>query len=584
LTSSALAIETTPSPGLRTRDVRHLLPWGLVLVAVGWSIARAGFTGNDLINWGGFPLAWEFARSALRPDLQTLTLKVALEATWVTLAYALAGTTLCVAFGLVVGTLSSEIFWSLVTPRGGMTGAARRTGPWLLLRAVLAFPRGVHEVIWGLFLINIFGLDPIVAVLAIGIHFGVVTAKVFAEILDETASEPVRAMRASGASIGTSLLYGLFPLAFPDLLSYSLYRLECAIRAAAVLGLIGAGGLGYQLLLSFQSLRYDQVWTFLYALILLSGATDVWSTFLHRRMRLSTRTELHATTRRDDDSHERQSLKSAFLLEIDRRVSLTLALTVVALPWSFWYLAPRFQLFLERAVWARAADILAASLPPRLDSTLVRELWSLSFETLAMSILATAFAGLFGMILAFPAAANFMLPGDLNHSNRPASRWLRRIGFAGVRGGLVVLRALSEPVLALIVLFFLFPGILPGALGLGLYNLGVLGRLMAESVENLDQRPLLGLRAQGASPIGVFLYGVLPAAMPRFLSFVLYRWEVCIRATVLVGVVGAGGIGRLLAQQIARFDYPAVATSLLFVIGLCFVVDVLSRMLRHLVR
>src|ERR1700732_1495884 len=117
--------------------------------------------------------------------------------------------------------------------------------------------------------------------------------------MDDTAQGPMRAMRAAGASVWGSLLYGLFPVAFPDLLSYSFYRLECAVRAAAVLGLIGAGGLGYQVLLSLQSLRYDQVWTFLYALILLSGLTDAWSTFLHRRMHLTARTELHRFTRTD---------------------------------------------------------------------------------------------------------------------------------------------------------------------------------------------------------------------------------------------------------------------------------------------
>jgi phosphonate transport system permease protein len=147
-----------------------------------------------------------------------------------------------------------------------------------------------------------------------------------------------------------------------------------------------------------------------------------------------------------------------------------------------------------------------------------------------------------------------------------------------------VLRALSEAIWALVALFFLFPGILPGALGLGLYNLGILGRLMAEVTENLDPRPLRALQGQGASPAQVFLYGVLPATLPRCLAYVLYRWEVCIRATVMVGFVGAGGIGRLLADQMSSFDYRSVATSLVAMLALTFGVDILSSRIRRSLR
>ncbi len=581
-TGAAVPLGATQAPWVRPGAPARVLPWAAVALAFVWALVQADVFGRDLVNWGGFRVAWEFVLAAFHPDLRGETLRVALDATWKTIAYAVAGTVLCVGLGAVLGTLSSEVFWSLFSPGDAARGRAGRTLPWMSLRLVLAFPRGIHEVIWGLFLINVFGLDPIVAVLAIGVHFGVVTAKVFAEILDETAHQPMRAMRASGASAWASLLYGLFPVAFPDLLSYSLYRLECAIRAAAVLGLIGAGGLGYQVLLSLQSLRYDQVWTFLYALILLSGLTDAWSTLLHRRMHLSMRTEVHPSLRTErpalplDEPHGRG--------QTDGMVRLTLAITLVAIPWSVWYLGPQLGLLADPTTWERLGTVLRESLPPRVDAALLAELWDLSFKTLAMSILATGFAASLGMLFAFPAASTFLPLGRLSQLARSKNAWLRGSLFGASRTGLVVLRALSEPIWALIVLFFLFPGVLPGALGLGLYNLGVLGRLMAEATQHLDQRPVQALRAQGAGAVKVFLYGVLPTALPRFISFALYRWEVCIRATVIVGVVGAGGIGRLLGQQIARFDYPAVSTSLLFLVGLCFLVDLLSRALRNAVR
>jgi len=82
---------------------------------------------------------------------------------------------------------------------------------------------------------------------------------------------------------------------------------------------------------------------------------------------------------------------------------------------------------------------------------------------------------------------------------------------------------------------------------------------------------LRALHAQGASSAQVFLYGVLPSTLPRCLAYVLYRWEVCIRATVMVGFVGAGGIGRLLADQLGSFDYRGVTASLLAMLVLYWI-------------
>ena len=85
-------------------------------------------------------------------------------------------------------------------------------------------------------------------------------------------------------------------------------------------------------------------------------------------------------------------------------------------------------------------------------------------------------------------------------------------------------------------------------MALGLYTMGVLGRLMAEATENLDDRPLTALKAQGAKAPQVFAYGVLPPTIPRFIAYFLYRWEETIRATVVIGLVGAGGLGWLLCR------------------------------------
>jgi phosphonate transport system permease protein len=203
-----------------------------------------------------------------------------------------------------------------------------------------------------------------------------------------------------------------------------------------------------------------------------------------------------------------------------------------------------------------------------------------------MSIIAMVFAGIGGLLLSFPAARNFFRSGGVLEANqaRTFGTIVSTLVFTVTRGILLVARAISEPIWAFILLFVLFPGSLPGALALGLYNLGILGRLMAEVTENVDQRPLRALAAQGASGPHVFVYGVLPATLPRNLLYLLYRWEVCIRATVVVGLVGAGGLGRLLTEQLGSFDYRGVVTTLIFFVGLTFLVDMISAAARRAIR
>ncbi|MEP0749221.1 ABC transporter permease subunit [Trichocoleus sp. AS-A2] len=582
-----------PSP-LNWRTV-----WGLLCVAsLIWSLHVAGVFQGNLINSGGWNLVWRFLVAAFSPDLSPEFLQLTLDSTLKTLAYAVCGTFFSVLIGLVGGVFSSEIWWQSVSNSKLNTQTRSRASlqlkiqpPWVMIRGVLAIPRAIHELIWGLFFLNIFGLDPLVAVLAIAIPFGAITAKVFSEILDETPRQPLIALLNSGVPPLNAFAYSLIPQAFLNLFSYAFYRFECSIRSAAVLGIIGAGGLGYQILLSLQSLRYEQMWTFLIALILLNGATDFWSALLRRRLGAPSRLDLNVLNL--------QGRKQRFYQK-DPVVQVSFLGGIVLVIFSFWYVQADFS-----KLWApRTAQLLAGVFqdvfPP--DGSQVSQLFTLSAQTLAMSILAMAGAGLGGILLSFPAANNFLLPGGILDTGRrsskpPSSRGTAALIPPFLRGDLratavliftrfllLFARAVPEPIWALIFLFVLFPGILPGAIALGLHNLGILGRLMAEVTENLDERPLRSLKALGASGSQVFLYGVLPRTLPRFIAYILYRWEVCTRATVIVGLVGAGGLGRLLAEQLSSFDYKGLLTTLIVFLALTFIVDMISASVRRTLR
>ena len=534
-----------------------------------WSLAQAGLFGGEVVNAGGWPLVLRFLRAGLHPELSPAFLQLVFRAALVTLAYAVCGATLSTLFGFVGGVLASEVWWRAVMPsrgRGGGWGGYRM--PWLAVRGGLALPRAIHEIIWGLFFVNILGLTPLTAILAIAIPFGAITAKVFSEILDETPRRPLDALLNSGVSPLQALAYGLLPQAFPNLLSYTFYRLECSIRAAAVLGIIGAGGLGYEIFLSLQSLRYEQMWTLFFALFLLSGLTDFWSGLLRRRMGVASRLALNLPV------GNRRKLAPP---RRDAVVSVSSAAAAGLVVFSFWYLRPDFTQLLAPRTTRLLAGVIRDSFPPDFGAGGVGDLFALSAQTLAMSILAMSGAGLPGILLSFPAARNMLSPGG--------EGWTRRAGGMSVllvvRALLLVARAIPAPIWALILMFLLFPGLLPGAIALGVYTLGILGRLMAEAVENLDERPLRALKAQGAPGPHAFLYGVLPRALPGFVAYILYRWEVCILATVIVGLVGAGGLGRLLTEQLSSFDYPGVVATLIFFLGLTLLVDLVSASARR---
>jgi phosphonate transport system permease protein len=548
--------------------------WGVVsLGAIACSCLAAGLFQQNLVNADGLPLLLRFFSASLHPDLSSEMLQLTREASLVTLAYGVCGTSLSLVLGLVGGLLSSEVWWVSV---GG------KSKVWLTIRTLIAFPRAIHELIWGLFFISLWGLDPLTAILAIAIPFGAIVAKVFSEILDDTPRQALSALLNSGVPPHHAFCYSLFPQAFLNLLSYAFYRFECSIRSAAVLGIIGAGGLGYQILLSLQSLRYEQLWTFFYALFILNGLVDFSSAWLRRRLGCTSRMNL--TLRRTGDNLPINLLSQLPVKLPSRKFAITLSFGIILLiAYCFWYIHPNFSHLWATSSSQRLEEIYRASQPP--DWSLLPQLARLSLETVAMSVLAIAIAASGGLILAFPAAHNLFLSGGLLNPNQGVgASALPLVGLLLSRSVLLLSRAIPAPIWALVVVFVLFPGILPGAVALGLHNLGILGRLMTEVVENLDQRPLEALKSQGAPASLVFFYGVLPLSLSRFLAYALYRWEVCLRETVIVGLVGAGGLGRLLMEQLSSFDYRGIVLTLGCFLLLTFAVDWVSAAARRSLR
>ena len=201
----------------------------------------------------------------------------------------------------------------------------------------------------------------------------------------------------------------------------------------------------------------------------------------------------------------------------------------------------------------------------------------LSFRTLLVSILAIGLAGFVGLLTFASGSRNLAMEG-----NSPIRRPFSSLIFYLLRALYTVTRSVPELIWAMLIVFTMQAGIVAGALALAIHNFGILGRLCSEVVENMDQRAIRSLRSSGASSAQVVLYGVFPDVLPQLLTYILYRWEVVIRTTVVVGFIAAEGLGRQLRLSMSWFHYDEVIVLLTCYVALVIMVDIVSGFLRKM--
>ena len=169
-----------------------------------------------------------------------------------------------------------------------------------------------------------------------------------------------------------------------------------------------------------------------------------------------------------------------------------------------------------------------------------------------------------------------------DRGNSPIRRPFSSLIFYLLRALYTVTRSVPELIWAMLIVFTMQAGIVAGALALAIHNFGILGRLCSEVVENMDQRAIRSLRSSGASSAQVVLYGVFPDVLPQLLTYILYRWEVVIRTTVVVGFIAAEGLGRQLRLSMSWFHYDEVIVLLTCYVALVIMVDIVSGFLRKM--
>ena len=330
------------------------------------------------------------------------------------------------------------------------------------------------------------------------------------------------------------------------------------------------------------------MWTIIAALVVLSAAAEGWSRAVRRRLGVERRTD-HASAAGSQSLAGRgpeipPAVRPGPAARPGRDPVLAGSLVLVGAlaAGSAWWLAVDLSTLWAPRTLSLAAQALADAWPPDFAGAGGAALLGQAATTLGMAVLGAGLAFVLALGLVVPAAGALRL--RLSAPGGRARRALRRLARGLLSAPLLVLRAIPPPVWAFVLLLVLFPGVLPGAVALAIYNLGVLGRLFAEAVEEVDERPLRALEAVGATRAQVIVCGLVPAALTRFLGHGLERWEMAIRDTVVVGLVGAGGLGLALDGQLATFAFGAVAGTLLVLLALTLAVDLAGAALRRALR
>jgi phosphonate transport system permease protein len=217
-------------------------------------------------------------------------------------------------------------------------------------------------------------------------------------------------------------------------------------------------------------------------------------------------------------------------------------------------------------VWdapAQIGDLLGRMSPPKVAD--LGTIMSALLETVHIATLATVLA----LVLAIPTA----YLAAQNTTPNLATLWLGRVI-------VVATRSVNTIIWALLFVAIFGPGVVAGILAIAFRSVGFVGKLMAEAIEEIDRRPVEAIEATGAGKAKVVLFGIVPQVLPAFYAVTILRWDINIRESTVLGLVGAGGIGLILQGAIDLFDWQTAATILIAILAVVIVGEVVSALLR----
>ncbi|RAR59778.1 phosphonate transport system permease protein [Onishia taeanensis] len=464
----------------------------------------------------------------------------AVDDLWVALLRTLAFAFVGVGLGATAGFLLALVFHSR------------------LVRGICAFVRAIHELFWALIFLQFFGLHPLTGVLAIALPYAGVFAKVFAEILEETDPLPERVLPAGSGRLST-LAFTRLSEAWPHLVSYTSYRLECGLRSSAVLGFVGMPTLGFYLESAFAQGHYDTVGALLLLFYALIASLRLWV---------------------------RPLLVPVYLVVAP--FCLGSGLPIV------WSNVSRF--FTEDIVPSPLRHGEGVSgLVGWLGDIMANEALPGIWQTLVLTQIALVLTGLLALALYPLVSRHFFQKRDFQRafcqrlpfrqhlavakghstgSGRPGNRLAHLLG----HGLLVIMRSTPEYLLAFILLQLWGPSMLPAVVALAIHNGGIIAHLVGRRSNEVR------LRQDAPHGLERYAYELTPRLYGPFLALLFYRWEIIMRETAILGILGITTLGFYVDSAIQEIRFDRAMVLILITALLNIGVDVLARHLRARLR
>ncbi|NLA55484.1 MAG: phosphonate ABC transporter, permease protein PhnE [Corynebacterium humireducens] len=438
-------------------------------------------------------------------------------------------------------------------------------------RVLIVLARAVPDLVLAIVFLRMFGLGAAAGILAMGVHSVGMIAKLYADAIEELDDGPRQSMESAGATRRQQIVSAIPQVLMPQLIATALHRFDINLRTSVLLGYVGVGGIGLAISDSLRVLDYQRGMALALIVLVLCIIIELISGALRAAIMQASGSRVTGGTWVDrlfqgGDADAREvRLTPPWTTERIRRTGAmvllglltVLAVARVDVSWT--------QLFTGLT---DAPATLGLFLPPSTGGALESLLTQLLL-TVQIALAAT----FLGAVLAVPV-------GVLAARNVVANRWVH--GFFRVL--IVVVRGIPELILAIVFVVISGLGAVAGTLALAVGAVGLLSKLIADSLEETDTEVQTALRAAGATEAQIFFSATVRQAAPAMVAHTLYLLDTNIRSATLLGVVGAGGIGFLLlnASRINQFD--VVTMILLLMIGVVLIVEVLSMWLRRVVR
>ncbi|QEO14454.1 ABC transporter permease subunit [Agromyces intestinalis] len=490
--------------------------------------------------------------------------------TALTLGIVISGTVLAAVISVPVAYLAA----GNTSPGPGWRAAAR---------FVTVFTRAIPDVVLAMVFVLMFSLGSLPGILAIGIHSIGMISKLFADAIEQIDEGPRRAIRAAGGSKLQEFTSGILPQVLPSWVATVLHRNDINLRGSVVLGYVGVAGLGLEMSFAFKSLDYSLGLGIAIVMFALCVVMEIVSSAVRTAMLGGQAASRRPRRSRGADAQQRDvsrpthgapttvgGLEAALRRPWD-------AARVRSVAWGWGAIAViiaavavcDIQWGDVLTVWAKIPAIAAQFWPPSFGSYDWTRLAGAMLETVGIALAAALLTVVASIVIGSFAARNVAPNGGIR---------------SGARLLLVGIRGVPEVILAIVLIVITGLGPQAGTIALAFGGVGLLGKLLADSFEEVRRGPERALTATGATRLQVYGSATWPQGVPALIGHSFYLLDTNIRAATILGIVGGGGIGYYLLNAGQGSNYALVTTIVLMILVTVLIVEGVAVWMRRVFR